>query len=324
MPAPQFEEMFPGEIAANRLPAAGERTVIRLGYACINTSLPSPNRTCRLANATPERVVDLGRQNLLTLAEILRWNQAYGIAVFRLTSDLIPLASHPVVRGIAWEQELSAELTQVGALIRASGARVTMHPGQYTVLNSPRPEVVEASLAEMEYHARLLDVLGAGPSAKIILHLGGVYGDKPASMARFAHNFTLLSPSAQARLVLENDEKNYTAAEALALSAETGAAVVFDVFHHRYNPSLADLSLRALIERCAATWRASEGPPKLHYSDQWPGKPPGSHSQTVDPAAFGRFYETLHGLQVDVMLEVKDKEQSVLALYQLYPELRVI
>lgn len=297
--------------------------MIRLGYACINTTQPSSNKTCRVSNATPERVVDLGRQNLLALAEILRWNWAQGIAVFRISSEIIPLASHPAVRGIPWERELSPELEQVGALIRESGARVTMHPGQYTVLNSPRPEVVEASLAEMDYHARLLDRLGAGPSARIVLHLGGVYGDKVASMARFAQNVALLSPSAQARLVLENDEKNYTAADALRLSAETGVPVVFDVFHHSINPSLEELGLRALIERCCATWRAPEGPPKLHYSDQWPGKPPGAHSQTVDLAAFGRFYETLRGLDVDVMLEVKDKEQSVLALYRKYPELRL-
>jgi UV DNA damage endonuclease len=298
--------------------------VIRLGYACINTTLPSSNKTCRVSNATPERVIALGRQNLLALAEILRWNWAHGIAVFRLSSEIIPLASHPAVRGIPWERELSAELARVGTLIRESGARVSMHPGQYTVLNSPRAEVVEASLAEMDYHARLLDLLGTGPSARIILHLGGVYGDKAGSMARFIQNFKLLSPSAQARLVLENDEKNYTAADALALSADTGAPVVFDVFHHSYNPSLENLSLRALIERCAATWREEEGPPKLHYSDQWPGKPPGSHSQSVDSAAFRRFYEILGGLDADVMLEVKDKEQSVLALYRDYPELRVI
>ena len=296
--------------------------MIRLGYACINTSLPSPNKTCRVANATPDRVVELGRQNLRTLAEILRWNQVHGIAVFRLSSNLIPLASHPVARGIPWASALGPELDAAARLIEESGARVSMHPGQYTVLNSPRPEVVEASLAEMEYHARLLDLLGTGPSAKIILHLGGVYGDKPAAMARFAETFARLSPAAQARLVLENDEKNYTAAEALALSAVIGVPVVFDVFHHAYNPSLEDLSLRQIIQRCAGTWRPTEAPPKLHYSDQWPGKPPGSHAQTVDIDAFGRFKETLVGLDVDVMLEVKDKEQSALALYQAYPELR--
>ncbi len=297
--------------------------MIRLGYACINTVLPTTSKTCRLANATPERVVALGRQNLLALAEILRWNQAQGIGVFRISSEIIPLASHPAVRGIPWAQELEVELAQAAAVIRASGARVSMHPGQYTVLNSPRIEVVEASLAEMDYHARLLDLLGTGQDAKIILHLGGVYGDKAAAMARFARSFGLLSASAQARLVLENDEKSYTTADALALSAETGSPVVFDVFHHTYNRSLDDLSLRALIERCAATWSVLDAPAKLHYSDQWAGKPPGSHSQSVDLDAFGRFYETIHGMDVDVMLEVKDKEQSVLALYQRFPELRL-
>lgn len=297
--------------------------MIRLGYACINTTLPSTNKTCRLSNATPERVIELGRLNLQSLTEILRWNAAQGIAVFRLSSEIIPLASHPAVRGVPWERELADELAQVGALIRTTGARVSMHPGQYTVLNSPRPEVVQASLAEMDYHARLLDVLGVGQEGKIILHLGGVYGDKTAGMARFVSNFALLSPSAQSRLVLENDERNYTVADALVISAETSAPVVFDIFHHGYNPSLDNLGLDEIIERCAGTWRLGDGPPKLHYSDQWPGKPPGSHSQTVDPAAFKRFYDIIRGRDFDVMLEVKDKEQSVLELYRYFPELRL-
>ena len=72
--------------------------MIRIGYACINTQLPSPNRTTRLANATPERVIALGRQNLSALMNILRWNQAHGIQLVRLSSEIIPLASHPVVQ----------------------------------------------------------------------------------------------------------------------------------------------------------------------------------------------------------------------------------
>jgi UV DNA damage endonuclease len=296
--------------------------MIRIGYACINTSLPTTSRTCRVANATPDRVIELGRQNLLALSDILRWNQSHGVRLFRISSDIIPLASHPVAQGIPWAEALASELEAASVRIRAGDARVSMHPGQYTVLSSPRPEVVQASLAELEYHARLLDLLGADQTAKLVLHLGGVYGDKVSAMQRFADHFALLSPSAQARLVLENDEKNYTAADTLALSAVIGAPVVFDVFHHIYNPSFAGESTRQIVERVASTWRADEGPPKLHYSDQWPGKPAGSHSQSVDLEAFGRFYEQIRGLDVDVMLEVKDKQESVLAVYRRWPELR--
>ncbi len=296
--------------------------MIRLGYACINTTLPSTNKTCRVANATPDRVIELARQNLIALAEILRWNDAQGIRLFRISSEIIPLASHPAVT-VPWEEILRPEMEQAGALARRFGIRLSMHPGQYTVLNSPRPEVVTASLAELEYHARFLSVLGMDHTAKLVLHLGGVYGEKDAAIGRFAANFGRLSEDAQRRLVLENDERSYTAADALALSARIGAPVVFDVFHHRYNPALDGLPLRAIIDRVAETWRAQDGPPKLHYSDPWPGKPPGSHSQSVDVEAFGAFLAQIRDMQVDVMLEVKDKEQSVLAIYERWPDLRV-
>ena len=296
--------------------------MIRIGYACINTTLPSTNKTCRVANASPDRVIELARQNLIALAEILRWNDAQGIRLFRISSEIIPLASHPAV-SVPWEEILRPELEQAGTLARQFGIRLSMHPGQYTVLNSPRPEVVEASLAELEYHARFLSALGMDHTAKLVLHLGGVYGEKDAAMERFAANFARLSEDARRRLVLENDERSYTAADALALSARIGAPVVFDVFHHRYNPSLEGLPLRAIIDRAAETWGKQDGPPKLHYSDPWPGKPPGSHSQSVDAESFGAFLAQIRDMQVDVMLEVKDKEQSVLAIYERWPDLRV-
>lgn len=298
---------------------------IRLGYACINSTLGSSSLTCRLANATPERVIDLGRANLRSLAQILRWNQQHGIQVFRISSGLIPMASHPS-NTAPWQAALAEEFAGVGALIAESGARVSMHPGQYTVLNSPRPEVVQASIAELAYHAQVLNALGTDASAKLVLHLGGVYGDREAAMARFAENFARLPESVQKRLVLENDEKSYSLADALDLSEMlrgqgVNVPVVFDVFHHTWNPSFPGEALRGLIERAAATWSAVDGRQKIHYSEPWPGKPAGSHSQSVDPDVFGPFYEQVHDLPLDVMLEVKDKEQSVLALYRRFPEL---
>jgi UV DNA damage endonuclease len=294
---------------------------VRLGYACVNTLLPSTSRTTRLDRADPQRLLDLARANLAALYDILRWNRAQRIPLFRISSGIIPFGSHPINR-LPWWEILQPELKAAGDLIRQEGLRVSMHPGQYTVLNSTREEVVAASLAELEYHARFLDALSLDSSHKIILHLGGAYGDKPESMRRFAANFTRLSPGMQRRLVLENDEKVYTLADALAQSAEIGIPVVFDVFHHGWNPSFQPESLRTLIQRAAATWKPADGRQKIHYSNPWPGKPPGSHSQSVDLDAFAQFYMQVQDLDLDIMLEVKDKEQSVLALYQQIPALR--
>jgi UV DNA damage endonuclease len=194
--------------------------------------------------------------------------------------------------------------------------RVSMHPGQYTVLNSPREEVVKNSVAELEYHTRFLDSLGLDRSHRIVLHLGGSYGEKNTSMERFIQAFGKLSPHARNRIVVENDEKVYTLENAIEVSKITGTPVVFDVFHHQWNPSLPEKSLRELIIYAGSTWNEGDGRQKIHYSDQQPGKPPGSHSTSIDIGTFVDFYNEVKDLELDIMLEVKDKEQSVLEIRQ--------
>jgi UV DNA damage endonuclease len=293
---------------------------IRLGYACVNTILPPAGRTIRLSNASAERILELSRANLFALNDILRWNIEHNILLFRISSGTIPFGSHPVNQ-LAWWDQLTPQLNLVGKTIRAGNMRVSMHPGQYTVLNSNRAEVVENSAAELIYHARLLDALGTDASHKIILHGGGVYGNKNESLQRFATNAAHLPLSVRQRLVLENDETSYTLADMLSLSELTGLPVVFDVFHHELNPSFEGEPLEKLVARAAQTWKAADGRQKLHYSNQWVGKPPGAHAATIDLGTFSQFYERVRAYPVDIMLEVKDKEQSVLKIHAQYPEL---
>jgi len=294
--------------------------MIRLGYACSNTQLPSAAGTCRLKNATEEAILNLSRRNLSALKQILLWNRQNGIGLYRISSETIPFGSHPVNR-LPWRRLLKPEFSELGRLIRKFKLRVSMHPGQYTVLNSIRETVVAASIAELEYHAELLDALSPDAAHKIILHLGGAYGDKKSATERFIRNFEKLSPSAKKRLVIENDEKNYTVADALSAAREIRVPVVLDVFHHRCNPSLQKQGLLRILELVATTWQPQDGPQKIHYSDQKKGGPPGSHSDSIDAAGFKRFYRCIRHLPLDIMLEVKDKEQSVLKLYRRIPTL---
>lgn len=289
---------------------------VRLGYACINTQLPASNRTSRLSNATPDRLLELIRLNLQALDAIIEWNAAHEILLFRISSEVIPFGSHPV-NTLQWADIFSSELTGIGEKIRVHGMRVSMHPGQYTVLNSPREQVVKNSTAELEYHTRFLDSLGLDCSHKIVLHLGGSYGDKNTSMERFIQCFDKLSESAKNRIVLENDEKNYTLADAISVSQNIRSPVVLDVFHHQWNPSHPENTLRELILLASSTWKEEDGRQKIHYSDQQPGKPPGSHSTSIDPAAFLDLYREVNDLELDIMFEVKDKEQSVLRVRKL-------
>jgi len=296
--------------------------MIRIGYACINTELPSASRTCRLKNASPENILSIARRNLNALQHILRWNREHGIGLFRISSETIPFGSHPTNR-LPWRQLLKPELSELGRRIKKFNMRVSMHPGQFTVLNSIREKVVAASLAELEYHAKLLDAFSLDAGHKIILHLGGTYGDKKKGMKRFVENFGKLSVSAQNRLVVENDEKNYTAADTLTVAKELDIPMILDVFHHRCNPSLQKQGLLQLLVSIASTWRPEDGRQKIHYSNQQKGKPAGAHSTKIDVAEFKRFYRRIRHLPIDIMLEVKNKEQSVLDLYRRIPELQV-
>lgn len=295
--------------------------MIRVGYACVNTQLPSASRTCRLKNASDENILSLSRQNLDALKQILLWNRENGIQLFRISSDTIPFASH-AVNTLPWWRTLKAEFAALGRIIAQFNMRVSMHPGQFTVLNSLNPKVVAASEAELEYHCRVLNALGLDRHHKIVIHIGGTYGDKTSSMERFIKNFAKLPSRIRNRLVIENDEKNYTVRDVLEIADELQIPMVFDLFHHRCNPSFHRKSLVWTIEKIATTWRREDGPAKLHYSNQQKGRPKGTHSQAIDISDFRHFYRRIQHMRLDIMLEVKNKEQSVLEVYRRIPSLK--
>lgn len=284
---------------------------MRLGYACINTQLPTSAKTLRLANATPERLRELTAANREALETILRWNEAHGIQVFRLSSNVIPFGSHPS-NTIAWWDEFTERFAALGTLMAASGARISTHPGQYTVLSSERPDVVASAIAELAYHDRMLTAFGLDCSNKIVLHVGSGAADPVAAAERFGAAFQRLPKGAHDRLVLENDER-WSLAAVLELARPLGLPVVFDAFHHELAPSLPGLGVREAVETAGATWRAHDGRQEVHFSTQEPGKRPGAHAETIDLAAFADFACAVGNLPLDCILEVKDKERSVLA-----------
>jgi UV DNA damage endonuclease len=293
---------------------------VRLGYACVNTQLPSSARTLRLANATPERLRELIAANLDALATILHWNAAHDIQVFRLTSNLIPFGSHEA-NALAWWDEFGERFEDLGDLMIAVGARISTHPGQYTVLSSAQPDVVKAAIAELAYHDRLLTALGLDCSHKIVLHVGSGAADPTAATERFARAFERLPEGARNRLVIEHDER-WTLAAVLQLAQSLDLPVVFDAFHHELAPSFPGLNVRDLVQLTSATWAEHDGRQEVHFSTQDPGKRAGAHAQTLDLAAFAEFADAVGDLPLDCILEVKDKERSVLAARELRVQAR--
>ncbi len=283
-----------------------------IGYACVHIgSKETKLSTLRLAGATPEALKTVIARNLRALSAMLRYNADSGIKLFRISSDIIPLASHPAMT-LDWQTEFRDTLSQIGSDLKRYGMRVSMHPGQYTVLNSPTPAIVEKAVADLQYHTALLDALGCDTKSKIILHVGGVYGDKPAAMRRFVEAVEALDSGIKARLVIENDDVSFTAADVLAISKLTGLPGVFDVYHHQLNPSAEAAPVHEWITRFAGTWGVADGTPKIHYSQPHAKARGGAHSETIDVAEFMHFYRELPARDLDIMLEVKDKNLSAL------------
>lgn len=227
----------------------------------------------------------------------------------------MPVGSH-AANTLRWWEELAARFAELGALMREGEMSISTHPGQFTVLGSPEERFVAASVAEVDYHARLLEAFGLDPAHKIVVHAGGVYGDAEAAAERFAAAFARLSPAARERLVLENDER-WALGDVLALAGRISVPVVFDSFHHELRPSLRELGVREAVLVAAETWRPADGRQAVHFSTQEPGRRAGAHSETIDLDAFARFAEEVGDLDLDCMLEVKDKERSALLAQEL-------
>lgn len=248
-------------------------------------------------------------QNLECLEKILRWNLNHSIYFFRITSDLVPFASHSVC-SVDWQAVFSDEFARVGEFIREHNIRVSMHPGQYTVLNSNRNDVVERSVLELEYHAEVLDLMEQDRKAKIVLHVGGVYGNKEKAMDRFVRNYQQLSEPVRRRLIIENDERSYTVADCVKIHDVVGIPVVLDNLHHDANNGRESLS--SAFEMARPTWKSCDGVPIVHYSSQASGSRLGKHALSIDLEDFWSVLDFLREHEFDLMLEVKDKENSAI------------
>ena len=289
----------------------------RLGYACLCATLDgsSPRGTI-LRNATPDRLRDLIGANLAGLRRVVEFNVERGIGLFRISSDVVPFGSHPV-NAVRWWEEFAEPLAAVGALIRRYDLRVSMHPGQYTVLSAPNERVVAAALADLDYHTRFLDALGVDARHKVVIHVGGAYGDKAAALDRWIDRVVSLPEPVRRRLVVENDERLFGIDDVLDAAAATGVPVVLDVLHQRvYAGPDTDARLAEHLRRAAATWQADrDGIAKIHYSSQALSQRPGAHAELVDPVEFAGFLALAPpDVEFDCMLEAKGKEAALFHL----------
>ena len=332
----------------------------RLGYACLCTYLRNSNppvftsRTCRIASILEHRhplkdplqpehvtknrpdkdqpadvtrgqayVEGLALANVHDLAKMLRWNDRYGIKFMRLSSEMFPFASHDVY-GYRLAPFASEALARVGRVAAELGHRLTTHPGQFTQLGSPRKEVIKASVRDLEYHDELLSLLKLpeqqNKDAVMILHMGGIYGDKAATLDRFRENYAQLSQSIKNRLVLENDDVCYSVHDLLPICEELNIPMVLDYHHHNIifdadQIREGTLDIMEVYDRIKATWTRKGITQKMHYSEPTPSAITGRQRRKHNPRVTCL---PPCPADMDLMIEAKDKEQAVFELMKTY------
>lgn len=283
---------------------------MKIGYACICDFDESTKiKTCIMKNASEERLMNLIAHNITALGNILKYNETHDIKLFRMSSDIIPFGSSPV-NTLCWKQIFASELQQLGSYIKEHHMRVSFHPGQYTILNSLREEVVERAILDLSYHASVLDVMGLDATHKMILHVGGIYDDKALALQRFCDVYKTLSDDIKRRLVIENDDRYYYFEDVMQLSGKLAIPIVFDNLHHHILHRDHPLDDKDCLAYARASWQVQDGTQKMHYSEQDPNRRQGAHAQHVDVEAFVAFVQDIDRQDLDIMLEVKDKNIS--------------
>ncbi|MCW3039108.1 MAG: damage repair endonuclease UvsE [Solirubrobacterales bacterium] len=272
------------------------------------------------------------RVSLAMLDDALDYLERHDIRMYRFSASIAPYATHPDLPQFHDQvEECREELAAFGERSRAADVRLSSHPGQYIVLNSETQSTRDGAVRDLELQAAMMDAMGLGPEAVVVLHVGGTAGGIEASFDRFERGLELLSPAARARLVIENDDRSFALGHVLELCRRTGLRAVWDVHHHHcVDPD--DIPDHEALGLAMATWPAGVVP-KMHFSSpktqmeevrkkvgrrvekSWALPPLRAHADLIDPIAFDLFLrETVRGREVDVMLEAKGKDLALLRL----------
>lgn len=319
--------------------------IVRLGFVAMSLMLEnaSPSRTMTYATLSKladreagiRRLEQIAEENLHNTLRILKHSHAHDIAMYRLSSKLIPLATHDALEGWDPYAVLEPSFRKIGDYARKVGIRLSFHPDHFCVFSTPRPEVLRKSEHDLIHHVRMLEAMGMDEASKCNIHMGGAYGDKAVSSERFIEQFGALAPKYKHRMTLENDDKTFQVKETLAAAEAVGVPMVLDIHHYAVNPG--DTSEEELTEaiwpRIQRTWElersrlgmnaASELPPKIHASSPKSATDPRGHADNVQAEPLLHFFRKVAGSteRLDCMLEAKRKDAALMQLMEDFKEL---
>ncbi|MBC7472966.1 MAG: UV DNA damage repair endonuclease UvsE [Candidatus Sericytochromatia bacterium] len=280
---------------------------MKIGYPCMNKTINCGVKTFRLASYSETRLMEDVKSNLESLQSMLKYNVKENMMFFRISSDLIPFASHPINQ-FNWREHFKKELTSIGDYIKTNNIRISMHPDQFVLINSLKDDVVTKSIGDLTWHCHFLDSMGLDKDAKVQIHVGGMYGDRDDAIRRFVNAYNLLPDLIKKRLVIENDDRLFTLKDCMQISDEVGIPIIFDNFHNECNNN-GETNSEA-IKIFSRSWKKEDGIPMVDYSSQAIGERKGKHNSHIDIEHFRRFLEETTGSDFDIILEIKDKEIS--------------
>ncbi len=303
--------------------------MINLGYACINTKLSGLPKSKRITtNRTMIKrtfqqkgikyASELALANVRDLKKIIQWNEDHNIKFYRMSSEMFPWASEYNIEDLPDFEKIARIMGEAGDLANKYGQRLTTHPGPFNKLASPKERVVLATITDLEIHGKMMDLLKQprSPWAKINIHVGAAYGDKPMALGNFNRNFERLSDAVKTRLTVENDDKKslYSTKELYEeVYQKIGTPIVFDYHHHKFCDG--DLREQDALALALSTWGQTK--PVVHYSQS---RCKEHNDNKIRENAHSDSYWTPfnpHGFIFDCMLEAKHKEQALFKMRQL-------
>jgi UV DNA damage endonuclease len=337
--------------------------IIRFGYVAMSVHIKnaSPSKTMTATmfqtltdrEAAVRKLERIAAENLHNTLRLLKHNRAEGIRLYRLSSKLIPLLTHELLDGWDPLDTLAPDFRALGDYALLHDMRLSFHPDHFTVLSTPRKDVLEKSAADLEWHVSMLERMGLDDAYKCNIHIGGTYGNKEKAFDRFVSQFGALPERIRQRITLENDDKTFTAKETLKACQAVGVPMVLDIHHHAVNnegEDAADLwgdiqetwageKVRleaARRELVAAASGSREGggvtmaevstgrgagldellAPKIHVSSPKSDKDPRGHADYVDTENFYAFARAIAPItpRLDVMIEAKRKDDALFRL----------
>ncbi len=303
---------------------------IKLGYVSIALKLPKVTASSPVTfsyynklNSEEKKLAKLKtvtRSNLDDLYNILKYNVENEIHFYRITSALVPLATHPEVTNWNYREEFKKYFEVIGDYIKNNNLRVDTHPDEFNVINSAKPQVVQNTIRNLLFHSNFFQDINY-PEGKMVIHVGSGEGGKEVALERFVENFKILPKEIGSRLIIENDDKTYTAKETLELCSKIGRPMVLDVHHHNCNNNGEDVI--DMIRGAFTSWENESQCLKIHYSTPREFEKDRKHADFINGEEFVEFIEKtkLVNRDFDVMIEAKMKD---LALYKLAEDIKVL